>query len=597
MSDITCAPPGREARDLGMERPLSRRDFLDGIAMTAGLAAFGVPDGGAIKSPGQQITAFAPHLTGLRGDSSPALSVPHALRDGRFWQHAGTPVPTGEVYDLVVVGGGASGVSAAREWLSAYPGASVLILDNRDELGGRERAGGPLTGGYDSVMCDRETFATERLIRRSRAVAQWVDRLPMAERARRDLLRLYRDPPDWFAGLAPRAKRERLAGMTYSGFLLEVCRAHPDVERFCRTMSSSEWARGAPALTALDAMSGARGWAYPGFGGLGLERSGSPRVGPEHSGSLSVRAVVAGLIPGAGCQGGLDRPGSRIRLRLSSPVVSVRNDGPPESATGATVGYFDGHRVRTVRAGSVILACWQLVIPYLMPDLPADQRAALREAVRLPLVEAVVRLRDQRAWRRTGVTATRWTGAYWCLTELTGPSGAGRNTRNHGDDHGRDRERGHDGDGRGSGDRDGGGWDGGNEDGGFWDGDRDGPVEVRLVAAPCRSELGAAAGAAAGRRALMRTPYSTLEYGIRDQLTRLLGSGGFDPARDIEAITVYRWGHGHPAGHLEHGSHLPSSAEVARRRFGRVAIAGSDSAAVFPASVVAARRAVRELSA
>lgn len=581
MSDIS-ASQGR-TRDLGMERSLSRRDFLDGIAMTAGLAAVGSREGltatlgtptAAPEMP--HAATAAPGLTGWHGDTAHALSVPHALRDGRFWEHAGPAVPTGERYDLVVVGAGASGLTAAAEWLRATPDARVLILDNHEQLGEGRR--GPGHAPYDSVMCDRETFPVETLIRYEpqSTAEQWISRLPVAEAARKDLLRLYRDAPDWFPRLTPEEKQERLAGLTYSDFLLKVCRAHPDVERFCRTMSSAEWAYDTRAFGAIDAWGrahgGARGrgrsWDYPGLDGLGLDtgkpsRFNSPSVRRgwrRRPGDLRDPAdPVDPLIPGpAGAPVGLlaaaslDRPGDPVRLRLSSPVVSVRDEGPPN---GVSVGYFDGHEVRTVAAEAVILACWSMVIPYLVPGLPAEQRRALTAAVRLPVVEAVVRLRDRRAWQRVGVTRTRWTGAYWCVTELDepGPDEAG------------------------------------------------GPVTARLVAAPCRSELGPAEGAVAGRRALFRTPYRFLEHSVRDQLARLLGPGGFDPGRDIVGIEIRRWGHGRAAEYCRPWQAFypdgPFPAEVASRRFGRIAIAGSDTAVGGTGGgVAAARRAVAELS-
>ncbi|MFI7449873.1 NAD(P)-binding protein [Nonomuraea sp. NPDC049714] len=600
MSDISASEG--QTRAPGPERPLSRRDFLDGIAMTAGLAAVGSGDGGtpALETPlGTAASGTAhgatatPGRTGWHGDTAHALSVPHALRDGRFWEHAGPAVPTGERYDLVVVGAGASGLSAAAEWLRADPDARVLILDNHEQLGERRRK--PGRAPYDSVMCDRESFPVETLIRHrpGSPAERWISRLPVADQARKDLLRLYLDAPDWFPRLTPEEKEERLAGSTYSDFLLKVCRAHPDVERFCRTMSSAEWAYDTRALGAIDAWGCADrrahgrdhggdrgrgrsrdqgrdqgrdgGWEYPGLDGLGLDagkpsRFNSPSVQRDwrrRPGDLSDSADP--LIPGpAGAPTGLlataslDRPGDPVRLRLSSPVVSVRDEGP---RGGASVGYFDGHEVRTVAAEAVILACWSMVIPYLAPDLPADQREALAAAVRLPLVEAVVRLRDGRAWQRVGVTRTRWTGAYWCTTELDEPDGP---------------------------------------EGG-------GPVTARLVAAPCRSELGPAEGAVAGRRALYRTPYRFLEHSARDQLARLLGPGGFDPARDIEGIEIRRWGHGRAAEYCRPWNAFypdgPFPAEVARRRFGRIAIAGSDTAVGrTDGAVAAARRAVAELS-
>ncbi len=48
--------------------------------------------------------------------------------------------------------------------------------------------------------------------------------------------------------------------------------------------------------------------------------------------------------------------------------------------------------------------------------------------------------------------------------------------------------------------------------------------------------------------------FETFERKIRNQLSRILSAGGFDPARDIEAITLNRWPHGYAYGHdLETG--------------------------------------------
>ncbi|HEX4816720.1 MAG TPA: FAD-dependent oxidoreductase [Nonomuraea sp.] len=531
-----------------MNQPISRRDFFDGIAVGA-LASTG-------KAEPPQEVATPPAPYGFQGGAPEALSVPHALRDGRFWQHADPPEPTGERYDLVVVGGGLSGVSAAGEWLRRDPGAHVLVLDNHDEIGGQARrtvyhrqSGRAHPRTADAVMCDAETFGADTLVR---LTSDWVARLPIARKARDDLRTLRRDPPDWFPALPVEGKQERLAGLTYSAFLLEVCGAHPDVERFCRSMSCPEWGYDTRALGAIDAW----GTGYPGFAGLELDagkpsRFNSPTVKrqwgiadpdvyhfPEGNQGL-VRSMVRRLAPGE-----LDRPGAPARFRLSSPVVSVR-----DGAGAASVAYFDGHEVRSVEAGAVILACWGAVIPYLVPDLPADQRDALRAAVRMPLLHATVRMRGSDAWRRAGLRRVRWTGAYWCLTELEpGP-----------------------------------------------------PATVHLLATPCRSELGPVEGAVEGRRELFRTPYERLERTIRDQLTRLLGPGGFDPARDIEAITVNRWGHGNAPEYCRPWHPFypdgPFPADTARRRFGRIAIAGSDAVSVAraDAAVTAAFRAVDEL--
>src|SRR6202034_603173 len=94
-------------RELGMDRPITRRDFLDGVAVAVGGA-------GLLAGNAAAATAFAqdrpgydpPTLTGMRGSHDGSYSYAHALRDGNFWKGAAKPVDTGETYDLVIVGSG-----------------------------------------------------------------------------------------------------------------------------------------------------------------------------------------------------------------------------------------------------------------------------------------------------------------------------------------------------------------------------------------------------------------------------------------------------------------------------------------------------------
>src|SRR5208282_3393620 len=137
---MTMANPSD--RDLGMDRPITRRDFLNGVglALTGSLAyswfeALGQPAAFAPeKAPGY----YPPAKRGLRGSHDGSWEVAHALRDGKTW-HTATIDPD-EVYDLVVVGGGISGLSAAYFFRKAAgPNARILVLDNHDDFGGHAK--------------------------------------------------------------------------------------------------------------------------------------------------------------------------------------------------------------------------------------------------------------------------------------------------------------------------------------------------------------------------------------------------------------------------------------------------------------------------
>jgi spermidine dehydrogenase len=104
-----------------------------------------------------------------------------------------------------------------------------------------------------------------------------------------------------------------------------------------------------------------------------------------------------------------------------------------------------------------------------------------------------------------------------------------------------------------------------------------------------------------GRGDILSTSFATFEHHIRDQLSRILGPGGFDAARDITAITVNRWPHGYAYEYnpLFDPDWAPGEAphEIGRARFGRIAIANSDSgaAAYTDSAIDQAHRAVAEL--
>jgi spermidine dehydrogenase len=127
------------------------------------------------------------------------------------------------------------------------------------------------------------------------------------------------------------------------------------------------------------------------------------------------------------------------------------------------------------------------------------------------------------------------------------------------------------------------------------------PMLIRMVRAPASPGLPEYDQNRAGRMELLRTSFDVFERNIRDQLARTLGPAGFDPAHDIEGIAVNRWAHGYAPEYnslwdkgfdAQHGPNL-----LARKRFGRIAIANSDAgfAAYTDSAIDQAHRAVGEL--
>src|SRR5262249_3326872 len=109
----------KEARQLGMDRRISRRDFLNGIAVGAA-TTLTLMENGEPAIAQQPPTAAAssaeyypPAQSGLRGSHAGSFEVAHRVRDGAYRQFPAIDVDTKEIYDLVVVGGGISGMAAA----------------------------------------------------------------------------------------------------------------------------------------------------------------------------------------------------------------------------------------------------------------------------------------------------------------------------------------------------------------------------------------------------------------------------------------------------------------------------------------------------
>jgi spermidine dehydrogenase len=650
---------GRErARELGMHRPIARRDFLNGVAVGIGAAAGSrLADGpwlaqmlGAAGADQDTPGYYPPALTGMRGSHDGAYDVAHALRDGRFPASAPAPIPTGEVYDLVVVGGGISGLAAAYFYRAKMPAARILILDNHDDFGGHAkrnefRPGGRLwiaNGGTQSIespfpysaearglmealgiepgeltrqaaqaadgaifsqlqnahFFDKETFGADRLAvgtppsGRSGTLAAWtafLARSPLSERAQKDLARLQTEAVDYLPGLSSDEKKAQLSRISYKDFLLNVVKVDPGVVPFYQSRTHGLYGLGIDAVGALEC------WAYnyPGFAGLGLDASATGRMSytargeatdkpayhfhfPDGNASVArllVRTLLPDALPGRTAQdsvlaridyGALDRRGSATRIRLSSTAVSVRHAGSAASAGEVDVTYGRDKMVYGVRGKHVVLACWNMAIPYLCPDLPDAQKKALAYGVKVPLVYTTVSLTRWRAFQRLGIRNVTSPGMYHTSTRLEIPTAIG----------------GYDPTPRSA----------------------DESMLVRMTRTPCKPGLPAREQQRAGHVDLLTTSFSTFELKIRDQLTRMLEGGRFDPARDIDAITVNRWPHGYayeynplwdpdwPAGE--------SPCEIGRKPFGRIAIANSDAgaAAYTDAAIDQAYRAVNELT-
>ena len=130
-------------RDLGMDRPISRRDLLHGmgaLAVSSLVPGRALADETlALERAGVVAAGYPPALTGMRGSHAGSFEVAHQLaRDGRR-EWGAIQEPDSDLYDLVVVGGGISGLAVAHFYRKRQPKARILILDNHDDFGGHAK--------------------------------------------------------------------------------------------------------------------------------------------------------------------------------------------------------------------------------------------------------------------------------------------------------------------------------------------------------------------------------------------------------------------------------------------------------------------------
>ena len=650
----------REDRRLGMDRSITRRDFLNGVGLTVVGSMLAPELARAVEqeyAPERAADYYPPTRTGMRGSHPGSFEVAHQLRDAGRWDLSGATA-SGEAYDLVIVGGGLSGLSAAWYFArDAGRNARMLILDNHDDFGGHAKRNEfqyngrmlALNGGtlnieswnryneharsliteigldisrflasnqknrtlYTSLgltgqalFFDKETWGADTLVvRRSGGGGgrggykpDEISQMPLSAAARNDLARLYSNAhPDYLPGLTSAEKKVRLAKISYQDFLLNLVKVDAQLLWFFHNQGAGNFCVGVDCFPALFA------WqeGLPGFSGMDLEPSPQGLLadlpGGHHGRQIG---------PGGGPTVHFPDGNATIARMLVRRLI-------PDAVPGSSMEDLGTARVDYAaldRSGQAVRIRLNSTVVHVAHD---GDVARAKE-----VVTSYVRGGKTYQVRSRAVVMACWNSfipylvpdlptaqkealAFGVKGPLVYTSVAVKN----------------------------------------WTAFQ--KLGVASVNAPTMYHTGVALSEAVslgdlrhpqtpdepivlhmtrypmspgkprkeqhriGRADLLSTTFEAFERKIRDQLARNLGGGGFDPARDIVAIAVNRWPHGYAYTYnplydpLEwvYTSSSDRPCVKARQPFGLIAIANSDAAASphTDAAMLEAHRAVQEV--
>ena len=619
-------------RELGMHRPIARRDFIDGIAAAAGVVVAG---GMAGCAPPDRDVPYPPANEGLGGQTDASYAVMHKLRDGTYWATAPAARDVDGHYDLVVVGGGLSGLAAAYFYRQAKPDSRILILEIRPDFGGHAgrnefHVGGRLllsnagtqsiadpsnyrpsaarllrelgvdvnrfytyfdrkryAGLTSGVFFEKETFGRDHFAAGAYSApwSQVFANAPLSERAKRDLIRLHTERVDYLPHLNSAQKVAYLRTISYQRFVTEHAGCDPAVLPYLHDRPYDLFGTGIEAVAAMDCYEGGEdyGYEYPGFAGMDLgDGTGhwkrpdpDPYIFHFPDGNASIaRMLVRSLIPSA-------IPGSTMEDIVLAPCDYSKLD----DASNQTRIRLEATVVKVVHRGDPATAT-EVEVTY-------DQRGVLSRVTASNVVLAnwhvVSKLiapelpESQKhnlaycvkePYVYTHVALRNWRAFHQLgVYQILAPMAYHYFTM----------------------------LDYPVDMGGYASPKNpDEPIVLFMLRAPTQYGLPPREQYRAGRWELFETPFATIERNIRAQLVAMLAGTSFDPVHDIEAITVNRWSHGYAYEYdkslWEHQPVGRRPCDLAKKQFHRITIANSDSsgAAFTDTAIDEGYRAVNE---
>ena len=584
-------------KELGLDRPITRRDFVQGSALAMGGALvggrfpeqrgdYGFELGADWYGPGG-IGDYAPS----HGNTPELVQVAHELRAGTFDHPALDATESGEVYDIAVVGAGFSGLSAAHHFRRLYPRGKVIVLDNHPIFGGEAKQnefevdGFHLSGpqGSNDFAVPQKTgepddYFTALNIPRdyefkepegaAEGMSIPFDNFDYAAWYSFDVGHFFRGANKpwvkdvWNTGMrstpwsdevrsAFRRLRETETGtektdawldsMTLESYYTDVLKVPKDVSAYFDPIMATIVGLGCDSVSAY----WGRVFALPGFTTpASYAANEDPLISFPGGNSAIARYFVKKLIPNA--IAGDTFPQilfGNVAFdeldRESNPVrIRLRSTAirVENDADGVAVTYSRDGKLRRLRAKSAVMASGGWVNRHVIRDLPQSHHDAYEQFVHAPELVVNVALRNWRFLARLGVSAAIWSGGFGFTCNIRRPMIIdGKTEPLHPDK----------------------------------------PIVLTFYVPYSRPGLPMKEQGIVGRAEMLSTSFTDYERQIREQMTLMFGDAGFDPVTDIAGIILNRWGHAYvvpgPGFRFGVGGN-PAPPDVIREPIGRIAV-------------------------
>ncbi len=388
---------------------------------------------------------------------------------------------------------------------------------------------------------------------------------PLSTRGKEQLLRVLRGGVH-LLGVPDAELEEHIYRHNYFDYLQDTLGVDdPGVLRMARH-SGIDWSN---AGTELLSIGEAQECGALGFAPVPVYDEDHPYIHHFPDGNAGVaRALVKYLIPqiaaGDSAEGlvsakfdyqQLDRNDRSTRIRLNSTAVEVRHRGSASTSDEVIVRYVTGGNHLEVSASHVVMACYNMMIPHIVTDLPTHQAEALSQQMKSPLIYSTVGLRHWRAFKEQGIGLAMCPGNMHQTLFMDFPVSMG---------------------------------------GYQYTQKPDDPCVIQMISCPYSDEVGKprAEQYKEARYRMLGRQFSDYEAEIRAHLGGMLSSKHFDFDRDVASLTVNRWAHGYAV------AGPGDSAAIGRQPHGRITIANSDSAPAADAieAMRMGHRAVSEIS-